>query len=183
MPPVAGTKRRRPAPTGMDSALRCLIAALAACGGISTAAAEQTASRMSQIYQQRTADGGIVLSDRPTPGAPIQRSWSIVGEDPVAARERSERVRLEAQAVSERIQRELDRDRQRADSTEVERLRRSLAEARRDAELAREAARETSVVYLPRWRSPQARIQPTRPPLRSGSVRPTQPPRAPEPGA
>jgi hypothetical protein len=167
----------------MDRALRCLVAALAAGGGITTAAAEQAAPRMSQIYQQRTADGRIVLSDRPTPGVQIQRSWSIVGEDPVAARERSETVRLEAQAVSERIQRELDRDRQRADATEVERLRRSLAEARRDAELAREAAREMSVIYLPRWRSPQARMQPTRPPARAGSTRPPQRPRWPEPGA
>ena len=94
MPPVAGTKRPRSAPSRMDSALRYLVVALAACGGIASAAAEQAPSRMSQIYQQRTADGRIVLSDRPTPGAPIQRSWSIVGEDPVAARERSERVRL-----------------------------------------------------------------------------------------
>jgi hypothetical protein len=180
---VAGTKSLRWAPSRMDSALRRLSAALAVCAGISTAAAEQAPSRMSQIYQQRTPDGRIVLSDRPTPGVPIQRSWSIVGEDPVAARERSEKVRLEAQAVSERIQRALDLDRQRTDATEVERLRRSLAEARRDAEIAREAARETSVVYLPRWRSPQARMQPTRPPVRSDNGRPTHRPRGPEPGA
>jgi uncharacterized membrane protein len=55
--------------------------------------------------------------------------------------------------------------------------------AARDAELAREAARETSVIYLPRWRSPQTRMQQTRPPVRSGSVRPPRPPHAPEPGA
>jgi len=167
----------------MATALHGILAALIGAAAVMPVAADEATARTSEIYQQRTADGRIVLSDRPIPGVQVQRSWSIVAEDPVAARERGEKGRRDAQAVSERIERQLERDRQRADAAETDRLRLSLAEARRDAERAREAARETAIVYLPRWRPPRDQVRPVRPPLRSDASRPPQRPRWPDMGS
>ncbi len=171
-----GTQGRKSSPTRMDRTARGFALALAAMAGTTAVVAQEAPARTSQIYQHRTADGRIVLSDRPVAGAQLQRTWNIANEDTVAARERSEKGRLEAQAVSERIQRQLDADRQRADAQEAERLRVALAEARRDAEVARQAARETAVYVPPGWgwgwgpRPPQVRPLP---PSRPGPVRPS----------
>ena len=177
-----GTKRL-PAPrTAMKARSRRIIAAIFTSAVAATAGAEDAPTRTSQIYQQRTADGSVVLSDRPLPGVQVQRSWSIVADDPVAARARREQGRLAAEAVSERIQRQLDLDRQRADAAEADRLRMSLAEARREAEVARQAARETTVVYVPRWRPLEVRRRPVLRPGRPDGSRPPPRPRWAEPG-
>jgi hypothetical protein len=102
------------------------------------------------VYQQRLADGSIVISDRPVEGAKIVRTWQMARENAATARVRSEQVRLEAQAVSERVQRQIERQQATADGLEVERLRASLADARRDAEQARASAAESRVLFIPR---------------------------------
>jgi len=165
-----GTRSRKSARIRMNRTARRFVAALAAMAGTTAVVAQEAGPRTSQIYQQRTADGRIVLSDRPVAGAQLQRTWAIANEDTVAARERSEKSRLEAQAVTERIQRQLDADRQRAEAQEAARLRVALAEARRDAEVARQGARETPVYVPPGWgwgwgpRPPQVRpLPPSRP--------------------
>ncbi len=140
----------------MKPIARALAVACIVATGATPVLAEDAPARTSQIYQQRTADGRTVLSDRPLTGVPVQRSWSMEREDPVAAKARGEKVRLDAQAVSERIQRQLDSERERADLQEAARLRIALAEARREAELARQAARETPVYLPPGW-VPRAR--------------------------
>ena len=179
---AAGTKRlRSPRMTMEARSYRVFVATLVAAAA-TTAAAEDSAARTSQIYQQRGADGGIVLSDRPIPGVAVQRSWSIVADDPVAARARREQGRIAAEAVSERIQRQLDLDRQRADTAEADRLRLSLAQARREAEVAREAARETTIVYAPRWHPPSLHRQPTHRPGRTDGSRSPQRRGWPDPG-
>ena len=157
----------------MNRAGRRIAIALAAAAAMGAAGAEEAPARAAQIYQQRTADGRTVLSDRPVAGAQLQRTWSITAEDPVAAQARSDKVRQEAQAVSERIQRQLDSDRQRADTLEAARLRVALAEAQREAERARQAARETPVYLAPGWgwRGPQ--VRPVRPWPRPAPVRPS----------
>ena len=170
-----GTPGRKSPPTRMNRTARGLAVALAVMAGATAVVAQEAPARTTQIYQQRTADGRIVLSDRPVAGAQLQRTWDIANEDAVAARERSEKSRLEARAVTERIQRQLDGDRQRAEAQEAERLRVALAEARRDAEVARQAARETAVYVPPGWgwgclRPPQVRPLP---PSRPGPVRPS----------
>ena len=171
----AGTRDRARAPTAMKPIARALAVACIVTG-MAPVLAEDAPARTSQIYQQRTADGRTVLSDRPLTGVPVQRSWSMEREDPVAAKARGEKVRLDAQAVSERIQRQLDSERERADLQEAARLRIALAEARRDAELARQAARETPVYLPPGWvpRGPQMR--PIRPLPRPQPVRPSRTP-------
>ena len=176
----AGTRRGESAPTGMNAtARRPLAIALAAAVLTGTAGAEEAPARTAQIYQQRTADGRTVLSDRPVAGAQLQRTWSIEADDPVAARARSEKMRLEAQAVSERIQRQLDSDRQRADTLEAARLRVALAEAQREAERARQAARETPVYLPPGWGWRGTQVRPVRPWPRPAPVRPAPGPRRP----
>jgi hypothetical protein len=60
-----------------------------------------------------------VLSDRPVAGAQLQRTWAIANEDAVARASAAKKSRLEAQAVTERIQRQLDGDRQRAEAEET----------------------------------------------------------------
>ena len=128
------------------------------------------------VYQQRLADGRIVITDRPVEGAQTMRTWQIAREDTAAARLRSEQVRLEAEAVSERVQRRIDRQQALADGLEIERLRIGLAEARRDAEQARASAADAPVLLwgralsrdvLPRSLMPRA-IRPVdrTPPLR-----------------
>ena len=102
------------------------------------------------VYQQRIADGHIVITDRPVEGAKTMRTWQLAREDAAAARLRSEQVRLEAQAVSERVQRRIDRQQALADDDEVARLRLGLADARRDAEQARASAADTPVLLLGR---------------------------------
>ena len=126
------------------------------------------------IYQQRLADGRVVLTDRPVDGAQIQRTWQIAREDPDAARERSEQVRLEAQAVSERVQRGIEQQQARADNADLERLRVSLAEARRDAAIARESALDTPVMFLPRAlaRSTRPHMRPPHPGVHPGPGHP-----------
>ena len=62
----------------------------------------------SQIYQQRAADGRIVLTDRPSATAVTERTWQVEREDPAAAQQRAHEVRREAEAVSERIQRRIN---------------------------------------------------------------------------
>ena len=131
------------------------------------------------IYQQRLADGRVVLTDRPVDGAQTQRTWQIAREDPDAARQRSEQVRLEAQAVSERVQRRIDQQQVLAENADLARLRLNLAEARRDAELARDSADNAPVLFLPQAfaRAPHARSQ--RPGMRPrpGHPRSNRPPR------
>jgi hypothetical protein len=131
------------------------------------------------IYQQRLADGRVVLTDRPVDGAQTQRTWQISREDPAEARQRSEQVRLEAQAVSERVQRRIDRQQTIADNADLARLRSSLAEARRDAELARDSADNAAVLVLPQafGRAPHARSQRPGWRPRTGHPRPIRPQR------
>ena len=166
----------------MTSTARLLTLVLAAGGAMGAAGAEEAPARTAQIYQQRTADGRTVLSDRPVAGARLQRTWSIEAEDPVAARLRGEKVRLEARAVSERIQRQLDSDRQRADTLEAARLRVALAEAQREAERARQEARETAVYLPPGWGPRNPQVRPVRPWPRHAPVQPAPGPRWPPVG-
>lgn len=118
-----------------------------------------------QIYQQRLPDGRVVLTDRPMEGAPVQRMWGVMREDPVAASRRSEQVRQEAQAVSERIERRIEGQQRQLEQSEADRLRLRLAEARREAEAQRQASARTAVVYVPR---PVPVIAPDR--AHSGSI-------------
>lgn len=146
-----------------------LLALAAALGAVASAAAQETAAGATQVYQQRTSDGRTVLSDRPISGARMQRTWQIAPEDRVAAQQRRDDARREAQAVTERIAGQLERERQRDETLALERLRFAQAEARRDVERSRvEALREPIVVFVPR-----AAPMPPRHP---------RPPRFPRPG-
>src|SRR5712671_5552331 len=82
----------------------------AAAGG---AIAQDGQSSESRVYQQRTADGRIVLTDRPVAGAVTQRTWQAAPTDAAAARQRREEARLEALAVNERVRRQIEAERQR----------------------------------------------------------------------
>lgn len=94
------------------------IALLAVAGAAPSLTAAETTTK---ILQQRTPDGSILLTDRPSAGARTERSWQVNVEDPVAARRRALDVKAEANLVSERIQRTIEHQR-RAD-LEAERLR------------------------------------------------------------
>jgi hypothetical protein len=119
----------------------------AAAGG---AVAQEGRSANSQIYQQRTADGRIVLTDRPVAGAVTERTWQTAPEDAAAARQRREEARLEALAVNERIQRQIEAERQRDHELALARMELAEAEARLDAERARaDAAAQRAVVFVP----------------------------------
>ncbi|MCE9658067.1 MAG: hypothetical protein K8R60_05865 [Burkholderiales bacterium] len=85
--------------------LAAVIAGLAAALPLAAAAAE---ARTGQIYQQRAADGRIVLTDRPSATAVTERTWLVEREDPATAAQRAMDVRREAEAVSERVQRRIE---------------------------------------------------------------------------
>jgi predicted membrane chloride channel (bestrophin family) len=120
--------------------------AVTLCVVTAGAAAQESNAAEARIYQQRTADGRIVLTDRPLAGAVTQRTWQTAPEDADAARQRREEARLEALAVNERIQRQLEAEREQ--SLALARLQRSEAETRLVAEQARADAAPT-VVYVP----------------------------------
>src|SRR6187455_1006946 len=83
-----------------------LLAAMLA--GLIVALPAAAAEPKGQIYQQRAADGRIVLTDRPSSNAVTERTWQVDREDPEAAQKRAQEVRREADAVSERVQRRID---------------------------------------------------------------------------
>jgi hypothetical protein len=131
-----------------------------------------------EIYQQRTPDGRIVLSDHPLEGATVQRTWQTWQEDPVVGRERRLRMQREAEAVSERIQRRIERQEQAAARSEADRLRLALVEAERDAARARAERDAATLVVVPgRVRHTLLRGHPPRTPVRP------QPPRRQPPGS
>jgi hypothetical protein len=89
----------------IEPAFAAVLASLIVALPLPTAAAE---ARSGQIYQQRAADGRIVLTDRPSATAVTERTWQVEREDPAAAAQRASDVRREADAVSERIQRRME---------------------------------------------------------------------------
>lgn len=105
-----------------------MLAGLIAASALPASAAEQKG----QIYQQRAADGRIVLTDRPSATAVTERTWIIDREDKEAAQQRAFDVRREAEAVSERIQRRMEAQ-ERSLAAEQERL----AQRQRDQQVAR----------------------------------------------
>ena len=57
------------------------LAALALCVGAVDALAHEAGPADARIYQQRTADGRTLLTDRPVAGAVTQRTWQTTPED------------------------------------------------------------------------------------------------------
>jgi hypothetical protein len=109
--------------------LAVLLAGLIVASALPAAAAEQKG----QIYQQRAADGRIVLTDRPSATAVTERTWVVDREDKEAAQQRAYDVRKEADAVSERIQRRMEaQERQLAADQE-----RAYQQSLRDRQMAR----------------------------------------------
>jgi len=107
--------------------LAALLTGLIVASALPAAAAEQKG----QIYQQRAADGRIVLTDRPSATAVTERTWVVDREDKEAAHQRALDVRKEADAVSERIQRRMEAQ-ERLLAAEQERM----AQRQRDQKLA-----------------------------------------------
>jgi len=75
-----------------------------------------------RIFQQRTPDGSILLTDQPSPGAKTERSWQVTAPDRAAERQRAIDVKAEANLVSERIQRSIDHQRRADDEAQRMRL-------------------------------------------------------------
>lgn len=132
-----------------------------------------------RIVQQRLPDGSVVLTDRPQPGARIERSWAVTrdGAADAAAVQHREQAAREAAAVNERFARqfeserehELDLLRQRADAAEAERR---AAQARREAE---EAQPPRAIVLARPPRLPPPRLPEVRLPQRPGPLHPQRP--------
>ena len=133
----------RPRQLGHGATLAALAVLL--CGVEVAAVAQETRPADARIYQQRTTDGRTLLTDRPVAGAVTQRTWQTAPEDADAARQRREEARLQALAVNERIQRQLEAEREQGLALAQQR---SAAETRLVAEQARADAAPT-VIYLP----------------------------------
>jgi|KBSMisStandDraft_5_1062788.scaffolds.fasta_scaffold42233_3 hypothetical protein len=106
-------------------AVAFLAASFAGPAGADTAEA-------TQVLQQRTADGRLLLTDRPAAGAKTERSWQIEREDPAAARQRALDVKTEANLVTERVQRMLDQQRQQRADDDAQRMRLAGLQLERD---------------------------------------------------
>ena len=123
--------------------------ALLAVAGAAPFAASAVPSQTA-VYQQRTADGGVLLTDHPAPGTTIERSWQVEREDPVAARQRARDVEAESRLVSERIQRRLDQQR-RAEQAEAQlQLARADAARERTDDADEELVADGIVLWAPR---------------------------------
>jgi hypothetical protein len=118
--------------------LAALIAGLIVASALPAAAAEPKG----QIYQQRAADGRIILTDRPSSTAVTERTWQVDREDPQAAQQRAQEVRREADAVSERVQRRIDAQ---------ERLAAAEQERAWQAQREQKMARYDEGVYYPAY--------------------------------
>ncbi|MDQ6627664.1 MAG: hypothetical protein M3Z29_04330 [Pseudomonadota bacterium] len=92
-----------------SSALAAVIAGVAAWAQPVMAEIPAT-----QVYQQRGADGRIMLTDRPSPTALTERTWQVEREEPGAA-QRASAVHREAEAVSARIGQRIEAEQRRAD--------------------------------------------------------------------
>jgi hypothetical protein len=111
----------------MHKLLAVAFIAASCAGPAGAATAEAT-----QVLQQRTADGRLLLTDRPAPGARTERSWQIEREDPAAARQRALDIKAEANLVAERVQRMLDQQRQQRADDDAQRMRLAALQLERD---------------------------------------------------
>ena len=130
-------------PTPAPAALLVGLLLVVACGA---RAADPPAP--GQIYQQRAADGRIVLTDRPSPTAVTERTWQVERDDPAAAQRRASDVRREADAVSERVQRRIDAQERYAAENDLERMRLAQREREFQLQLARAESDNNNVVVL-----------------------------------
>ena len=153
-----------------------MLAGLIVASALPAAAAEQKG----QIYQQRAADGRIVLTDRPSATAVTERTWQVDREDKQAAQQRAFDVRKEAEAVSERIQRRMEAQ-ERQLAAEQERL---AQQRMRDQQMAR----YDDGAYFPGYYAPYSnqpfRFRNTEPPffeVGTHKNRFTPPPKRPTP--
>ena len=94
------------------------------------------------VYQQRDADGKTVFTDRPAAGMVTERRWAFEPEDAQAAAARREASRAQSEQVTERIQRSIDQQQQRANDLQIEQLRAQRAADALRAERLRERERE-----------------------------------------
>ena len=92
----------------MTLPIRAVSTALATCLALAAGSVAAETSKTSQIYLQRQADGGAMLTDHPSANALTERVWKVDREDPQAARERAAEVQREADAVSLRVQRSIE---------------------------------------------------------------------------
>jgi hypothetical protein len=95
--------------------------------GATTIAQAADNSATTQIYQQRDADGHAVFTDKPSPKSVTERTWQMNREDPVAAQQRAMEVKREAAAVSERVQRVIEAQLQRASAEDMMRMQLAMA--------------------------------------------------------
>ena len=103
--------------------------------GLSLGAAAEEATAPRGIVQQRLPDGSILITDRPQAEGRTLRSWNFEPEDPAASRAAEARraaARAEAEAVNERIARQMEQQRTR--DLELELARTRATESRRPYE-------------------------------------------------
>jgi hypothetical protein len=123
------------------------------------------------VYQQRGADGKVLLTDRPAAGLATERRWRIdPAEDAASAAERREASRMQADRVTERVQRSIDRQQVLDNQLQIEQLRSRQAADALAAERARERERDSEsrpYVVLPGrpWARPPTVPPPPRPSL------------------
>jgi hypothetical protein len=169
--------------------------------GLSLGAAAEEATAPRGIVQQRLPDGSILITDRPQAEGRTLRSWNFEPEDPAASRAAEARraaARAEAEAVNERIARQMEQQRTR--DLELELARTRATESRRPYE---DEDRYAVAPYWIGWgpwpggvvgrphppfakppgaRPPVARPPFHKPPPRPGPVRPPRPGATPPPG-
>ena len=114
--------------------------ALPAAAAVDVAPAPSSARSTASIYQQRTADGRLLLTDRPSPTAVIERTWAMEREEPAAAQQRAAEMRERADAVSERVQRRIEAQERLVAEVGLERMRLARLDREREIELERDAA-------------------------------------------
>lgn len=151
-----------------------LVAALVLAAGAPAHAAQE-------IVRQRLPDGSVVFTDRPLPGAPIEKRWSVEPEDPEAAQARRDALARESAAVSERLNRRAAEQRETELQAELARTRAARDAAEREAARARAEAETPRAIVWPALRPPP-RPQPapvgiTPPPPRERAIDRLIPPR------
>jgi flagellar biosynthesis GTPase FlhF len=135
----------------------------------------EPAAAAQEIVRQRLPDGRVVFTDRPVPGATIEKRWSVEPEDPVAAQARREALARESAAVSERLTRNAAAQREADLQAELARERAARDAAEREAARARAEAAEQAAPRAIVWPALRPRPQPapvgiTPPPPRERAI-------------
>lgn len=151
--PGCGTCASSGTPTAMRALLPLILLSamlVARAQGDTPTVPAAAPAPVRDIVQQRLPDGRVIFTDRPVRDARTLRTWQYQPEDPQLATARRAAAERESAAVTERIARRLEQQREIDRDIELARAQAAAAAAERDAARVRSEAEQPQVIVWPR---------------------------------